>query len=374
VYAHRSTTFLSITFLQYVVNLTCIGFSDSIFFEVHPVDQRVFMKKVVALLTVAGLFFANPVFAQRAFTLGTARSTYRVGPGDSLRVGIYFNPTYEGTLGIAGDYAVLPDGTLSLPLVGTLVVSGLEVADITTLLNERYSSYFKKAIVSVNLGNLRPVRVILTGEITKPGPYELKSGSTLAPLLQLAGGLTEEADVRQVEVTQASGDKRTVNLWDLIAESSENRDILLTDGDRISIPKALETESAEVQLVARSTLGQGKLRIRLLGDVNTWVAVDANTPYVPLALNQGGVGPADTTLFDIQIVRQGDDGQAIKIPYIFNAETAFIKDTPLQSGDILIVARRPIPIGQAILNGIQTVFVPTTQLLTNIIFLRNNFR
>lgn len=330
------------------------------------------MKSLFSLLLVVGIVGNSPLLAQqRTFNVGAARSTYRIGPGDGLRISIYYAPTYEDSLKIGGEYSVLPDGTLTLPLVGTLAVNGLEVAEIDALLNDRYASYFKKATVSVTVSNLRPVRVVLTGEVTKPGPYELKSGATLGGLLQSAGGVSEEADVRQVQITQSSGETRSLNLWELIADTSANRDILLTDGDRIAIPRSTTRLSSEIQLIARSSLGPGKLKIRMLGDVNTWVALDANTPFVPAALNQAGIPPVSTTDFEVTITRLDDAGQPQRIPYAFNSETAFQKDEKLQSGDILVVARRPKPFFQQLLDGLQTVTTTTNFLLNPIVLLRS---
>ncbi len=328
------------------------------------------MRRFCSCVLASAIFLSTPVLAEKTFSLGAARSTYRVGSGDVLKVGIYYAPIYDDSLKIAGEYAVLPDGTLSLPLVGTLPVAGLEVAEVTSLLNERYSTYFKHAVVSVNLGALRPVRVILTGEVVHPGPYELKPGGTLGTLLQTAGGLADTADVRQVQLTRELTGTKTLNLWDLITEKADNRDILLEDGDRIAIPKSLEPNSSETSLLASSTLGQGKLKFRILGDINAYVALDPVAAYVPVALKEAGVPINSIKDFDVQLERVGSDGQVTK-KLIPSEEIGLKKSDALLPGDVIVVTKKGKPFNEAIWEGFQAVVSPLRDLIYTLVLFRN---
>ncbi|WP_218079970.1 polysaccharide biosynthesis/export family protein [Anthocerotibacter panamensis] len=316
------------------------------------------------------LFGGVPLLAQQSFDLGVARSTYRVGPGDGLRIGIFYAPVYDDSLKIAGDYAILPDGTLSLPLVGTLPVEGLEVSEVTALLNERYSTYFKNATVSVNLSSLRPVHVVLTGEVNRPGPYELKPGATMTTLLQAAAGVTEEADVRSVLLTQEVTGTRKLNLFDLIADqSSQQRDILLADGDRIVIPKAPPGSDLDAQLLTSSSLGSGKIRVRILGDINAYVALDTSASFVPIALTQAGLSAAVQKEYDVLLARRSKEGKVTRTA-IDLGTGGFGASDNLRSGDVLLVTKRPEGFFDSIYRGLTTAVSPLRDLLFTLILFR----
>jgi len=326
------------------------------------------MKSLPSLLMAATLCLVPPIFAQQTFNLGATRSTYRVGPGEVLRLGIFYSPSYDDSLKVSGDYPVLPDGTLTVPLVGTLNVTGLEVGEIESLLSQRYSAYFKKAVISVSILNLRPVRVVLTGEVNRPGPVELKPGATLTSLLQTAGGVTEAADVRNVTFIPAGGQVRTLNLWNLITADGQGRDLLLADGDRIFIPKGDGSE--DTTLLTRSTFGQGKMVIPVVGDVSTYVALDATTPYAPLVLAQAGIPAKEVRDYDIQVAHLDANGEATRRTIDLSANN-LAPDTALRSGDVLVVTRRGKPFLESLWTGLQTVVLPARDLLTTLLLFRN---
>ena len=80
----------------------------------------------------------------------STETEYTLGAGDVIRVTVF--PVEEFT----GEYQVLVDGTLSLPLLGTFPVQGLTLTQLTEFLTQQYIQYVKRPSVTVGLVSPRP--------------------------------------------------------------------------------------------------------------------------------------------------------------------------------------------------------------------------
>ncbi|MCY7276831.1 MAG: polysaccharide export protein, partial [Phormidesmis sp. CAN_BIN44] len=111
---------------------------------------------------------------------------YLLGAGDKIKLDIFSVPEYSG------DYQVLADGTLNLPLAGSVTVQDLSLKDASAAISRKLSEWLTRPIVTVSLLASRPINVAVSGEVTRPGSYTttLTEGGipTLTKMLQLAGG------------------------------------------------------------------------------------------------------------------------------------------------------------------------------------------
>ncbi|MEM1253024.1 MAG: SLBB domain-containing protein [Cyanobacteria bacterium P01_H01_bin.21] len=170
--------------------------------------------------------------------LPPGETAYTLGAGDVVRVDIFRVPQYSG------ESEVLVDGTLNLPLVGPINVAGLTVDETTELLSSQYGQYLRRPLITLSVLNRRPLQVGISGEINSPGSYTLTQTGTQAPrlsqLLEQAGGITQVADIRQVQIQRPSRDGSqqtlTVDLWQLLETGNSQYDISLRDGDSIFVP------------------------------------------------------------------------------------------------------------------------------------------
>jgi polysaccharide export outer membrane protein len=91
---------------------------------------------------------------------------------------------------------VLDDGTVRLPMVGTVALAGMSIPSAEQAIFAAYSSQglLKKPQVTVILRDTRKIRVYVLGAVNKPGLYDLNAteGDLLCALVS-AGGLTPEA-------------------------------------------------------------------------------------------------------------------------------------------------------------------------------------
>ncbi|MBW4691739.1 MAG: SLBB domain-containing protein [Lyngbya sp. HA4199-MV5] len=203
---------------------------------------------------------------------------YTLAPGDRIRIDVFKVTQYSG------ENQVLVDGTLNLPQVGYVSVQGLTLKEAAQAVSAQYASILRYPFVTVSLLAPAAVKVGIAGEVNRPGSYTIPSSDggsqsssqlpTVTRAIQLAGGITQIADLRKVEVRRSlrSGDSRVikVDLWDFLQTGNLRRDITLRSGDSIYIPTVTQTNLAEsVQLSAASFAADKSvpLNIAIVGEV-----------------------------------------------------------------------------------------------------------
>ena len=209
---------------------------------------------------------ATPEFA-------TEETNYTLGPGDRINLDIFQVEEYSG------EYPVLVDGTISLPLVGSVDVRGMSLKQTSDAVSKKYATYLKRPIITVGLVAPRPLRIGIAGEVDNPGAYEVALTAenpqfpTVTDMLEQAGGITTIADVRNVRVTRQSDGKEIVynsNLWDLLVNNQIRQDISLRDGDTIFIPTTEKINTAELNRLAQASFGlqsDKPIQVAVVGEV-----------------------------------------------------------------------------------------------------------
>jgi protein involved in polysaccharide export with SLBB domain len=155
-----------------------------------------------------------------------------VGPGD------VFTMEIVGEKDLPREYQVASDGSVDLPFVQTIKVEGLEPQEIARVI--RQSLIDKKILIDpsviVQVKEYNSRRVILLGQVAKPGTFPLTSGLTLIQAISLAGGLTAIANDDRVTLSRKVGNKtKTVVLSVDAITSGNSEDIPLQAGDRIYV-------------------------------------------------------------------------------------------------------------------------------------------
>lgn len=197
---------------------------------------------------------------------------YTLGVGDRLRVDVLNVPEYSG------EQIILVDGTISLPIIGRIQAQGLTIDELSQQIAKKYGGYIKRAIASVTLLQPRPAKIAISGEVNNPGSYtidltEQKQFPSITGLVNLAGGLTTAANMRQVEIRRSFKGKEqllTIDLGQLIQQSNLSQDIILRDGDRIFIPTKTNIDIAETNQIAYANFGLGtfkSLNVIVVGEV-----------------------------------------------------------------------------------------------------------
>ena len=125
---------------------------------------------------------------------------YTLGPGDRVRITVYQHEDLSGT------FVVDDTGSISLPLVQRIEVSGLTLRDLEgNVTADLVKQHIVDPRVSVDLTELRPFCVL--GEVRNPGcfsyTYEMTAGKAIAE----AGGYSYRARENELVITDEAGKK-----------------------------------------------------------------------------------------------------------------------------------------------------------------------
>lgn len=123
---------------------------------------------------------------------------YTLDAGDKLRVNVYEHENLSGT------FTVDDGGTISLPLIGRIRVSGMTVPEVeTTVTGQLVRNHINDPRVSIDLLELRPFCVF--GEVKTPGCYSYVYGMTASKAIAMAGGYTYRAKTDQLLIRRDDG-------------------------------------------------------------------------------------------------------------------------------------------------------------------------
>lgn len=154
---------------------------------------------------------------------------YIVGPGDEILV------TLWGSVDADLRLTVDRSGRISIPRVGAIQVSGLRHEELPDVINRRVGGVFRNFQSSVSLGQLRGIRVFVTGFVLRPGAYTVNSLSTVVAALLKAGGPSASGSFRQIEVRRGSETLGRFDLYDLLLRGDRSSDRVLQAGDVVHV-------------------------------------------------------------------------------------------------------------------------------------------
>lgn len=160
---------------------------------------------------------------------------YQVGPDDELLIDIY------GFSEASYNLKVSPEGTINVPYVGVIPVGGMTIEQATSRIRTRLSTIYSElktgnTKVRVSLGNIRSIKVVLTGELVKPGTYTLPSVGSVFNALYQSGGPSENGSFREIEVIRGGRKIATMDVYDFLLRGEFKNNIRLQDQDVIRVP------------------------------------------------------------------------------------------------------------------------------------------
>lgn len=202
--------------------------------------------------TLLGLMLAV-LLAPSAWAQG-----YSIQPGDVLQMEVLEDPSLNRSL------LVLPDGTVSLPLVGSVRASGKSVEGMRGAISAALAPNFASApTVTLSVGQLNPVTsavnnaaaqaaaanyqpygtvsVYAMGEFNTQGRIDVRSGTTLLQFLAESGGLSRFAATKRIQLRRADKKTGTETVYNYnykaVQAGAKAPAITLRDGDIIVAPE-----------------------------------------------------------------------------------------------------------------------------------------
>jgi polysaccharide export outer membrane protein len=154
--------------------------------------------------------------------------------------------TIDRRAGIGGQnqpVRITPEGTVSLPAIGSVQAQGLTLTELQTELNECYRQVVEGIQVIPILVQRAPRYVYVLGEVNTPGRFELTGPTTALQALSMAGSWRVGANLRQIVVFRRGDDWRLLaTMVDLEGALFGNQpcpkgEIWIDDSDVIIVPK-----------------------------------------------------------------------------------------------------------------------------------------
>ncbi|GAB3793481.1 SLBB domain-containing protein [Spirosoma humi] len=185
----------------------------------------------------ASLFENAKMSFEPNLRIATPRN-YVVGPDDEIKIDISGASTGDFNLKVS------PEGTVKVPDLAPIFVSGLTIEQaeqriIARLRQGGYQGLGKAGSgtsANVSLTNIRSIRVILVGEVVRPGTYTISSLGSVLNALYLAGGPNPETgSFRKIQVIRGNRVVRTLDLYDFILRADQRDNIPLRDQDVIRV-------------------------------------------------------------------------------------------------------------------------------------------
>lgn len=173
--------------------------------------------------------------AQARVTTQQTEPAYRLKPGDKLSVRFLHQPELN-------DAAVLvrPDGLITLQIVDEIHAAGLTAPQLKKAIEKAYSEILLEPVVTVSIIEFVAPRAFVSGQVTKPGSYDLRNGQTVWQAIALAGGFTRDAHRKMVLHARPVGERTlkvtVIDLTQLLTPGTQESDLKLEDGDYLFIP------------------------------------------------------------------------------------------------------------------------------------------
>lgn len=208
------------------------------------------MRAFPTSLCLGAAFFVNQAISPAAAQSGVSQTgavqqvslqEYRINPGDELQVSVWREDQLQRAV------MVLPDGTLSFPLVGTIQGAGRTTREIEQAIIERLASKYVDGNVpdvTVAVSKTSGLQFSVIGKVRAAGLFSPGRYVTVIEALSFAGGVDEFASLDNVIIVRKTGDRLTtipVRLSAILRSKSVAAEALnaipvLQSGDTIIVP------------------------------------------------------------------------------------------------------------------------------------------
>jgi protein involved in polysaccharide export with SLBB domain len=244
---------------------------------------------------------------------GPVPPDYRLGPGDVLVLILTGDVEFSYTLPVSRE------GFVVIPQVGQLFVANLSLDQLRDLLFARlgraYSGVRRGAGATtqfdVSVANVRANQVYVVGEVTQPGAYQISALGTVLTALYAAGGVTEQANLRRLELRRHGEVAATLDLYDYLLQGDARGDVRLETGDVIFVgvhgPR-VEVSGAVVREGIFEVHDGEQLAdlLRAAGGFHARAARERVMVHRVLPVAERGPGPAPRAAIDLRLAVDGD--------------------------------------------------------------------
>lgn len=267
--------------------------TSAITMPVVEIPEPAFVSPIAGRMAPSSTVFGHDFFISDGLSLipsinAPVPDSYVIGPGDMVNIDLW------GSSSASFSCVVQNDGSISVKGVSPMHIGGTELKDARKIIRNKMSSRFSGLSsggtdINVTLSKIRGVAVYVVGDVFCPGVYTLPSLSSVATAIYMAGGIMKYGSVRQIKIFRGTALAGTFDLYDFIFKGKYDTNVLLQDGDVISVSStggivraggAFNREGLQYEIKKGETVSD---IIRYAGGF----ATDANRKMVHIDRNDG---------------------------------------------------------------------------------------
>jgi len=166
----------------------------------------------------------------QALSRAVVPDQYILGPGDGLSVNLW------GEYNESSELKVTPDGKISLPTIGDLMVKGMSLTKANAFLEAEVKRYYRNVKSSLSLTSLRVFEVLVLGGVLMPGAYLATPVKRVSDVILQAGEVQNGASKRHIQVQRKGQVVAEADLVAFLRQGDETANPFLQDGDVVYVP------------------------------------------------------------------------------------------------------------------------------------------
>ena len=180
--------------------------------------------------------FNNNPYLDKEYLLGNIDEGYLIAPGDELRIITYGNNSFEQNV------KVDRNGNINIRGYGLFFASGNSFKTLKSRLKVFLGKFLsglvsnpQETFMDVSLTQLRPVKVVVLGQVNAPGPHILNTSGSALSALYAAGGVKTSGSLREIKIYRNNKLYKTIDLYDYITKGELREDVRLTNNDIVFV-------------------------------------------------------------------------------------------------------------------------------------------
>lgn len=162
-----------------------------------------------------------------------ADPAYVIGPEDALEISVWRDETLKAAT------LVRPDGGISFPLAGDIIVAGKTATQVREELVTRLSKYIPEPVVTVSVVRVSSYRIYVLGRVNKPGDFQVGRNIDVLQALSIAGGMTPFASEDGIQIIRkVDGKPQSIPFeYSRVRKGGDlSQNITLKSGDVLLVP------------------------------------------------------------------------------------------------------------------------------------------
>tara|TARA_B100000780_G_scaffold185092_1_gene129950 strand:+ start:1716 stop:3455 length:1740 start_codon:yes stop_codon:yes gene_type:complete len=166
-------------------------------------------------------------------------SSYILDFGDVLEIQLI------GQKDIIKTYPIIRDGSVNIPEIGKIFLSGLSLNNASNLIKAKISNTFIGTEAYISLKNIRDITILIAGNAYNPGIYTLNGNSNVLHALNMAGGIDSIGSYRDINIIRNGEIIDTLDIYEIMIEGKNNFNTSLRSGDSIVVKPVSNIVSIE---------------------------------------------------------------------------------------------------------------------------------